>query len=81
MTSGKPWLQAILPGDIALSQCDSFNGKMVLKRLFLSNTGEDSAHLFRSQRDKASSCSPRGQSFELIQQLYWEDGLERAISQ
>ena len=41
-------LLAIFPGDRALSQHSSLSGNMVLKRPFLSDTGEDSAHLFRS---------------------------------
>ena len=58
MTLGKPpRVCSGLLGDVALSQYDGFNGKMVLKshalvlkRLCISHTGEDcSAHsLFRS---------------------------------
>ena len=36
-------LQTVLPGDRNLSQYDSFSGKMVLKRLCIGDTGEDSA--------------------------------------
>ena len=32
-----------------MSQYDSSSGKMILKRLFLSDTVEDLAHIFRSQ--------------------------------
>ena len=42
-------LQAILPGERASSQYDSLWGVVVLKKPFLGDTGEDLAHLFRSQ--------------------------------
>ena len=35
-------LLAILPGDAASSQYDIFSGEMVLKKLFCSNTEDDS---------------------------------------
>ena len=63
--SWKTELQAILRKDEALSQCDSYSHKMVLKRLCISDIGEISAHsLFRSQGDRAFNCSLRKQSFK-----------------
>ena len=52
--------RAILLGDKALSLYDSLNGKMVLKRPFVSDPWEDCpAHsLLRSPGDRASSDSP-----------------------
>ena len=35
----EPELLAVLPGDRASSQHDSFSGKMVLNKLFLSDSG------------------------------------------
>ena len=58
--SFKPFSQetefwSILHRDLALSWCNSFSDKIVLKRPFPSDTGEDSAHLFRSWGDRALS--------------------------
>ena len=57
-------LWAVLPQDAVSSQYDSFSGKIVWKKPFLSETWGDSAHLFRSQGDRDSSHSPRRQSFK-----------------
>ena len=51
LSETEPWV--ILPGDRALSIYDSFSGKMILKRLFVSDTGEASTQsLLRSQGDR-----------------------------
>ena len=60
-------LQSILLKDAASSQCDSFSGKMDLKRPFLSKAVEDSARLFGSLEDRVLSHSPGRCSLELLQ--------------
>ena len=50
-------IQAILPEDRALSQYDSFCGKMFMYRLFLCDMWEVLTRLFRSQGDRASKHS------------------------
>ena len=83
-------LWGILQGDRALRPYDSFSGKMVLKGLFFTDTGEVLAlHLlFRSPGkrelwavlpgDRASRFSPWKQSFESV---WWQDGFEKAVLQ
>ena len=63
---GETELWAVLLED-ALSCYSSFSGKMVLKRPFLNDTGEDLAHLLSSQGDKTLSCCPGGQRFKSVQ--------------
>ena len=62
-------LQALLPGDGALSLCDSFSGKVVLKRPFVSDPGKPQLGTFIVQVswETGSNHSPRRQSFKLIQ--------------
>ena len=53
-------LQALLHGGKTLSQYSSDSGKMVLKRPFLNDTGEDSTHLFRPLRGIADQVNMIG---------------------
>ena len=86
---GKTDLQAILPRDRALSTYDSFSGK-ILKKPFLSDTGEYLAHLLRYWGGRTSSCSPCRQNFKPFSKkmqlqvdviVLMENGTEKAISQ
>ena len=52
------------PGIQSFESIHGLSGQMVLKRPFLSDTGEDSIHLFRSRGDRALSLSLRRQSFK-----------------
>ena len=85
---GNTEICAVLLGETTLSQYNSFSGKMVLKWLFLSDTGEDLAHLFWGV--KTSSLSLRRQSIKSFSKetevevdtiVSAQDSLEKAISQ
>ena len=74
VTLRKPWLPTFIvqvsQWDIAFSWCSSSNGKRVLKRPFLSDTGEALAHNIHC------SCLPKRQLWAdiivLVAKLSWE---------